>query len=69
MDATDLSTWRGHVAFPWQGRVCLKPSDDQVLLQIKDATGAATSTAFQQLPDEVKRNVLKQLKDSGASHR
>lgn len=47
----------------------IQPSDDQVLLQIKDATGAATSTAFQQLPDEVKRNVLKQLKDSGASHR
>lgn len=52
-----------------ENRVCLKPSDDQVLLQIKDATGAASSTAFQQLPDEVKRNVLKQLKDSGASHR
>ena len=50
-------------------KIYSKPSDDQVLLQIKDATGAATSTAFQQLPDEVKRNVLKQLKGSGASHR
>ena len=46
-----------------------KPSDDQVWLMIKEQTGATSSTTFQQLADEIKRSILKQLKDSGASHR
>jgi len=50
-------------------KVYSKPSDDQVWLLIKEQTGATNSTAFQQLADEIKRNILKQLKDSGASHR
>ena len=50
-------------------KVYSKPSDDQVWLQIKEQTGATSSAAFQQLADEIKRNILRQLKDSGASHR
>lgn len=46
-----------------------KPSDDQVWMLIKELVGVTNSTAFQQLADETKRNILKQLKDSGASHR
>ena len=46
-----------------------KPSDDQVWLLIKEQTGATSSAAFQQLADVIKRNLLRQLKDSGASHR
>lgn len=46
-----------------------KPSDDQAWLMIKEQTGATSSTAFQQLTDEIKRDTLRQLKDSGASHR
>ena len=46
-----------------------RPSDDQVWQLIKDKTGATSSTAFQQLTDEIKRDILRQLKDSGASHR
>ena len=52
-----------------ENKVYSKPSDDQVWLLIKEQTGATSSTAFQQLADEIKRNILKQLKDSGASHR
>ena len=50
-------------------KVYSKPSDDQVWLMIKEQTGATSSTAFQHLADEIKRNTLRQLKDSGASHR
>ena len=50
-------------------KVYSKPSDDQVWLMIKVQTGATCSTAFQQLADEIKRNTIRQLKDSGASHR
>ena len=50
-------------------KVYSKPSDDQVWLQIKEQTGATSSAAFQQLADEIKRDILRQLKDSGASHR
>lgn len=50
-------------------KVYSKPSDDQVWLLIKEQTGATSSTAFQQLADEIKRNILKQLKDCGASLR
>ena len=50
-------------------KVFSKPSDDQVRLMIKEQTGATSSTTFQQLADEIKRSILKQLKDSGASHR
>ena len=46
-----------------------RPSDDQVWQLIKNKTGATSSTAFQQLTDEIKRDILRQLKDSGASHR
>ena len=50
-------------------KVFSKPSDDQVWLMIKEQTGTTSSTTFQQLADEIKRSILKQLKDSGASHR
>ena len=43
--------------------------DDQVWQQIKELTGVTNSTTFQQLEDELKRNILRILKDSGASHR
>ena len=33
-----------------------RPSDDQVMLLIKEKTGATNSSAFQQLPDEIKDN-------------
>ena len=45
-------------------KVYSKPSDDQVWLQIKKQTGATSSAAFQQLADEIKRDILRQLKDS-----
>ena len=45
-------------------KVFSKPSDDQVWLMIKEQTGATSSTTFQQLADEIKRSILKQLKDS-----
>jgi len=35
-------------------KVYSKPSDDQVWLMIKEQTGATSSTAFQQLADEIK---------------
>ena len=50
-------------------KVYSKPSDDQVWQQIKELTGATTSTTFQRLEDELKRDILRILKDSGASHR
>ena len=46
-----------------------RPSDDQVMLLIKEKTGATNSSAFQQLPDEVKKSVLIELKARKASLR
>lgn len=46
-----------------------RPSDDQIMLYIKEKTGVTNSSAFQQLPDEVKKSVLIDLKDSRASLR
>ncbi len=46
-----------------------RPSDDQVMLLIKEKTGATNSSAFQQLPDDIKRSVLIELKERGASLR
>ena len=46
-----------------------RPSDDQVMLLIKKKTGATNSSAFQQLPDEVKKSVLIELKARKASLR
>ena len=40
----------------------VRPSDDQVMLLIKEKTGATNSSAFQQLPDEIRRSVLIELK-------
>jgi REP element-mobilizing transposase RayT len=50
---------------PSQGR----PSDDQVMLLIKEKTGATNISSFQQLPDEIKRSVLIELKNRKASLR
>ena len=46
-----------------------RPSDDQVMLLIKEKTGATNSSAFQQLPDEIKKSVLVDLKCRRASLR
>lgn len=46
-----------------------QPSDDQVMMLIKEMTGATSSSAFQQLPDEIKRETLKDLKNKRASLR
>ena len=35
-----------------------RPSDDQVMMLIKEKTGATSSSAFQQLPTEIKKSVL-----------
>lgn len=46
-----------------------RPSDDQVMMLIKEKTGATNSSAFQQLPDEIRRSVLIELKGKRASLR
>ena len=46
-----------------------RPSDDQVMMLIKEKTGATNSSAFQQLPAEIKRSVLVELKGRRASLR
>ena len=46
-----------------------RPSDDQVMLLIKEKTGATNSSTFQQLPDDIKRSVLIELKGRRASLR
>lgn len=46
-----------------------RPSDDQVWGYIKTATGVTNSSAFQQLKDGVRNEILKKLKGIGASHR
>lgn len=46
-----------------------RPSDNQVMLLIKEKTGVTNSRAFQQLPEETKRSVLIELKGMRASLR
>ena len=46
-----------------------RPSDDQVMMLIKEKTGATNISAFQQLPDEIRRSVLIELKGKRASLR
>lgn len=46
-----------------------RPSDDQVMLLIKEKTGATNSSAFLQLPDKIRRSVLIELKGRRASLR
>ena len=46
-----------------------RPSDDQVMLLIREKTGATNSSAFQQLPEETKRSILIELKERRASLR
>lgn len=46
-----------------------RPSDNQVVLLIKEKTGVTNSSAFQQLPEETKRSVLIELKGMRASLR
>lgn len=46
-----------------------RPSDDQVMLLVKEKTGATNSSAFQQLPEETKRSILIELKERRASLR
>ena len=46
-----------------------RPSDDQVMMLIKEKTGATNSSAFQQLPADIKKSLLIELKDKRASLR
>ena len=46
-----------------------RPSDDQVMLLIREKTGATNSSAFQQLPADMKKSVLIELKGKKASLR
>lgn len=46
-----------------------RPSDDQVMMLIKEKTGATNSSAFQQLPADIKKSVLIELKNRRASLR
>ena len=46
-----------------------RPSDDQVMMLIKEKTGVTNSTAFQQLPADMKKSVLIELKGKRASLR
>ena len=46
-----------------------RPSDDQVMMVIKEKTGATNSTAFQQLPTDIKKSLLIELKGKRASLR
>lgn len=46
-----------------------RPSDDQVMMLIKEKTGATNSSAFQQLPADMKKSVLIELKGKRASLR
>ena len=46
-----------------------RPSDDQVMSLIKEMTGATNSCAFQQLPEDVKKSVVIELKSRRASLR
>ena len=46
-----------------------RPSDDQVMMLIKEKTGVTNSSAFQQLPADIKKSVLIELKGKRASLR
>ena len=46
-----------------------RPSDNQVMMLIKEKTGATNSSAFQQLPADIKKSVLIELKGKRASLR
>ena len=46
-----------------------RPSDDQVMMLIKEKTGATNISAFQQLPADIKKSPLIELKDKRASLR
>jgi len=46
-----------------------RPSDDQVWGYIMASTGVTNSSAFQQLDNNLRRDILKKLKGIGASHR
>jgi hypothetical protein len=46
-----------------------RPSDDHVWQMIIEKSGVTNASAFQQLNEEVKREVLRELKKHGASHR
>ena len=46
-----------------------RPSDDQVMSLIKEKTGVTNSSAFQQLPADIKKSVLIELKNRRASLR
>ena len=46
-----------------------RPSDDQVMMLIKEKTGVTNSSAFQQLPTDMKKSILVELKSRKASLR
>lgn len=46
-----------------------RPSDDQVWGYIMESTGVTNSSAFQQLDNDLRLDILKKLKGIGASHR
>ena len=46
-----------------------RPSDDQVTMLIKEKAGATNSSAFQQLPTDIKKSILIELKGKRASLR
>ena len=46
-----------------------RPSDDQVMMLIKEKTGATNSSAFQQLPADIKKSLLIELRGKRASLR
>jgi REP element-mobilizing transposase RayT len=46
-----------------------RPSDDQVMMFIKEKTGVTNSSAFQRLPAELKKSILIELKGRKASLR
>jgi len=46
-----------------------RPSDDQVMMLIKEKTGITNSSAFQQLPTDIKKSILVELKSRKASLR
>ena len=46
-----------------------RPSDDQVMMLIKEKTGVTNSSAFQQLPTDIKKSLLIELKGKRASLR
>ena len=52
-----------------EGDSRLRPSDDQVWMLIKERTGATSSTAFQKLDENKKREIFTVLRDEGASLR